>query len=97
MRTDDHWPLVFENGHRLRKLREAQELSQSALAAAIDMHPGFVSDLENGKRVMTPSVALRMSAALTQEDPRDLIAQALTIILKREGLAYRVTRGGLRY
>ena len=88
--------MVHVNGHNLRRLRERRGLPQAAIARAIDMQPGFVSDLENGVRIMTPKVAIRLASALNQKDPRELVAEALNIILKREGVEFRVSRGGLK-
>lgn len=88
--------MVCNNGRNLRRLRERQGVPQAAVARALGKHPGFISDLENGVRVMTPRMALQLAEALKEKDPRELVAQALNIVLKREGVEFRVSKGGLK-
>jgi len=94
--SDAYWPAVFAVGKNLRQIREKRGLSQVDIARAIERQPAFVSDVENGVRIMTPRMAVLFATALNQSDPREFIAQALNIILQREGVDCRVTRGGLR-
>ena len=94
--TEDYWPAVFACGHNLRRIREKRGISQAAIARTIDRKPGFMSDVENGKRIMTPRMAVLLASALNQKDPRELVTEAVNIILKREGLDFYVARGGLR-
>ena len=90
-------PGIFAVGKNLRKIREKRGISQAAIARTVGREPGFISDLENGARIMSPRMAVMLACSLNQSDPREFVAQALNIILQREGVDCRVTRGGLRY
>ncbi|MFJ7724390.1 ImmA/IrrE family metallo-endopeptidase, partial [Rhodococcus erythropolis] len=49
-------------GARLRRLREERNLSQSALAKALELSPSYVNQLENDQRPLTVPVLLKLNA-----------------------------------
>jgi plasmid maintenance system antidote protein VapI len=49
------------DGAALRAAREEHGLTLRQLAAMIELSPGFVSRLENGRRPMTPAIAQRLA------------------------------------
>lgn len=62
-----------EFGARVRAQREAQGLSQMALADACGMHFTFVSQVERGLRNLSLSNIIRLAAGL-EVDPGELVA-----------------------
>ena len=48
-------------GARLRRFREERELSQAALAQALELSPSYVNQLEHGARPMTVPVLLKLT------------------------------------
>jgi len=51
-------------GVMIRKRLELYGMSQTKLAAAMDMHQSDVSGLINGRKNVTPLIAVRLSGAL---------------------------------
>ncbi len=88
-------PLVAKTGQYILRQRTRAGLTQAAAGHKLGRRASVISDLESGQRVLTPKFAVRLAGALNENDPRELVAQAINIMLKREGLNYRITRGGL--
>ena len=51
-------------GARVREVRNAQGLTQEALAEAAELHPTFISNVERGYRVPTVPTMLRLARGL---------------------------------
>ena len=51
-------------GQRIRELRQAQKLSQEALANKANVDRTYMTDLENGRRNVSIEVLLRVTDAL---------------------------------
>lgn len=51
-------------GQRIRELRQAQRLSQEALANKANVDRTYMTDLENGRRNVSIEVLLRVTDAL---------------------------------
>ncbi len=49
---------------KLREVRKSRGLSQTALAELVKVNQGYVSDLENGNRVPSFDVLIRLARAL---------------------------------
>lgn len=54
-------------GYNLKRLRKAQNLSQMELANKLDMHFTFISDIENGKKWVSPETIAKISSLLKTE------------------------------
>lgn len=59
-------------GRRLRQLRRAQRLTQTALSRKAGLNQGYISDLERGKRNVSLRNLYRLAQAL-KTDLRDLL------------------------
>ncbi|HYE51211.1 MAG TPA: short-chain fatty acyl-CoA regulator family protein [Azospirillaceae bacterium] len=64
-------------GERVRRLRELRGLSQAALAAAVDLSPSYLNQIENNQRPLSAAAVIRLSAHFGVEpthfaDDRDL-------------------------
>lgn len=55
-------------GRNIREAREAAGLAQDALAHEADIHPTYLSGVENGKRNITLNVLERIAAALNVDE-----------------------------
>jgi predicted transcriptional regulator/transcriptional regulator with XRE-family HTH domain len=69
-------------GVRLRRLREAQHLTQAALAAALGLSASYLNQLENNQRPLTVPVLLKLNRAygldvqvFSDDDEARLLAQ----------------------
>lgn len=60
-------------GRHIRKLREANGMSQEKLAEKAHLHPKYVSRVENGKANPTLAVLVTLAAALNAR-PLDLLS-----------------------
>lgn len=54
-------------GYNLRRIRKAQNLSQIQLAEKVNMAFTFISDIENGKKWVSPETIDKLSMALDVE------------------------------
>lgn len=79
----------------LAVLRRNGGLTMLDVATAVERKTGVVCDMECGRRVLSLAMAAKLSTALLQPSPQELIRRSLNGLLEREGLAYRVTRLGL--
>ena len=68
-------------GYKLRRLREQKKLSQAALAAALEVSPSYLNQIENNQRPLTVPVLLRIAkvfgidlATLVDDDDARLVA-----------------------
>ncbi len=68
-------------GYKLRRLREQKTLSQAALAAALEVSPSYLNQIENNQRPLTVPVLLRIAkafdidlASLVDDDDARLVA-----------------------
>jgi predicted transcriptional regulator/DNA-binding XRE family transcriptional regulator len=60
-------------GHRVRRLRRAAALTQSAMAERLDVSPSYLNLIERNQRPLTAALMLRL-ADLFDFDPRSLAA-----------------------
>ena len=51
-------------GYNLKKIRKEKKLSQMDLANQLDMHFTFISDIENGKKWVSPDTIAKMATLL---------------------------------
>ncbi len=63
---------IAEGENPLRVLREWRDVTQMELAYRSDISQGYISDIENGRRVGTPETLRRIANAL--KVPLDLLA-----------------------
>ena len=61
--------LVLKGDHLLRALRKWRGLTQASLASSCGIGQGYLSDLENGRRIGSPDLQERLAAAL-DVDPK---------------------------
>ena len=47
-------------GHKLRRLRQSMELSQTAMSEILDISPSYLNLLEHNQRPLTVSLLLRL-------------------------------------
>src|SRR5580692_901348 len=79
-------------GVRLRRLREERRLTQAALAAALEISPSYLNQLENNQRPLTVSVLIKLSSAFgldvqvfSDDDEARLVAQVREACLDAPG------------
>lgn len=61
-------------GAKVKKLRISQGLTQEDVAKALDVTPGYISNVENGRNLMT----LRMSKAIQVSTCHSPLPEAFT-------------------
>lgn len=54
-------------GYNLKRIRKERKLSQMDLANQLDMHFTFISDIENGKKWVSPETIAKISTLLNVE------------------------------
>ena len=54
-------------GYNLKRIRKQQKLSQMELANGLDMHFTFISDIENGKKWVSPETIAKITTFLKVE------------------------------
>ena len=54
-------------GYNIKRLRKARSLSQMELANRLDMHFTFISDIENGKKWVSPETVAKIASLLNVE------------------------------
>lgn len=54
-------------GYNLKKIRKERGLSQLELATRLDMHFTFISDIENGKKWVSPETISKLAKELNTE------------------------------
>lgn len=57
-------PELLALGRRLRQIRRSRELSQEALAAAADIHPKHLSEIERANKDPRATTVIRIADAL---------------------------------
>jgi putative transcriptional regulator len=92
---DDGWPeleqLLAAMGDRIKKLRDQRGMTQKDLAAACDLKPPYVFEIERGYANITMRTALRLANALSVS-PRDLLTTASSEEADKRLLQDKVTR-----
>jgi antitoxin HigA-1 len=76
-------------GYRVRRARLDQELTLVDVARKTQASVSFVSDVEQGRRTLSPATAIRFAEALG-EDPTPWVERVLQERLDRAGVRYRV-------
>lgn len=54
-------------GYNIKRLRKSKGLSQMELANRLDMHFTFISDIENGKKWVSPETIAKIASLLNVE------------------------------
>lgn len=79
-------------GVRLRRLREERRITQAALAAALEISPSYLNQLENNQRPLTVAVLLKLNSAFgldvqlfSDDDEARLIARLREACLDAPG------------
>lgn len=54
-------------GYNIKRLRKSKRLSQMELAEQLDMHFTFISDIENGKKWVSPETIAKIASLLNVE------------------------------
>lgn len=54
-------------GYNIKRLRKAKNLSQMELAERLDMHFTFISNIENGKKWVSPETIAKIASLLNVE------------------------------
>ncbi len=85
-----------EMGRLIRNLRLRKGLSQSGLARIVDLHPSYISRMEDGERRASPEVLKKMSEALEFPLEDLLVACGLIDDSSAEETAALEKRTGLR-
>ena len=57
-------PELAAVGRRIQKLRKARQLSQDALAEAVDLHRNYIGLIERGERSATLITLIKLARAL---------------------------------
>jgi XRE family transcriptional regulator, fatty acid utilization regulator len=89
-------------GVRLRRLREERGLSQRALAAALDLSPSYVNQMESHQRPVTAAVLLKLADALGIDlaqfsaDATDRLSAQLRDVLTDAALSEQVSEAEIR-
>lgn len=54
-------------GYNLKRIRKSKNLSQMELADELEMHFTFISDIENGKKWVSPETIAKIASCLNAE------------------------------
>ncbi|NKX88176.1 helix-turn-helix domain-containing protein [Nocardia coubleae] len=75
MRTGDEWARV---GATIRALRRLSGVSQQELAEQVEISSSHLSNIENGRRACSPTLAQRM-AGVFAVDPKAIMTAAASV------------------
>lgn len=65
-------------GYNIKRLRKSKNLSQMDFAEQIDMHFTFISDIENGKKWVSPETVAKIASLLNVEPYQFLLPKEYT-------------------
>ena len=60
-------------GYNIKRIRKSKNLSQMELANQLDMHFTFISDIENGKKWVSPETIAKIATLLPVEPSHFLL------------------------